>query len=282
MELTVEYILISLLLFGLVFISGLYVYERRKNARLNEHLSEVSVDQNDELFGRGKFSELGLMSAGIAHEISNPLNIIMGKTEQLQRYFRDPSREKDVAQGLKQIQYSTERISKIIQSLRDYIYRDDVITEDLISLSEILDDVLIFCGQRLKNHNIELRLINTENVFIKGHRGQLQQAILNLINNSFDAVDGLSEKWIEITAVEGKENVEIFIKDSGDGIPVAIRDKMMEPFFTTKKMKGTGLGLPLVKGIAEKHGGDLVYIDKAKNTTFMLELPKANLSSSLQ
>lgn len=281
MELTVENIFISLLLLGLSFMTYLYIRERKKNEELDSHLAEFSMEKNDDLFGKGKYSELGLMSAGIAHEISNPLSIISGRIEQIQRMYRDPGKQKEMAKGIQQIQYSTERISQIIQSLREYIYRDDNSSEDFISFTEILEDVLIFCGQRLKNHGIELRLINTENIFIKGHRGQLQQAVLNLINNSFDAVDSLSEKWIEITAVEGNENVEIFFKDSGDGIPVLIREKMLEPFFTTKKMKGTGLGLPLVKGIAQKHGGDLVYIDKAPHTTFMLELPKANFQSSL-
>lgn len=277
MELTVENIIISLLLLGMAILGYMLIREHQKTISLNNKLAEFSAEQNDELFGKGKFSELGLMSAGIAHEISNPLNIITGRIEQLQRNYRNPAKEKENAQGIQQIRVASERITTIIKHLRNYIYRDDMASEDLISLSEILEDVMVFIGQRLKNHGIELRLINTENIFIKGHRGQLEQAIINLVNNSFDAVDGLPEKWIEITAVEGSENIEIFFKDSGCGIPVAIRDKMLDPFFTTKKMKGTGLGLPLVKGIAEKHGGDLIYVDKAPHTTFMLELPKAQL-----
>lgn len=275
MELTVETIIIFLLLIGLMTLAYYFIRERKINLHLSNKLAEFSAEQNDDLFGKGKFSELGLMSAGIAHEISNPLNIITGRIDQLQRNYRNPQKEKENALGIQQIRIAAERITNIIQHLRQYIYRDDMMSEDLISLTELFDDVLIFVGQRLKNHGIELRLINTENKFVKGHRGQLEQAIINLINNSFDAVDSLTEKWIEITAVEGNENVEIFFKDSGEGIPVTVREKMLEPFFTTKKMKGTGLGLTLVKDIALKHGGELVYIDKAPHTTFMLELPKA-------
>lgn len=275
MELTVETIIIFLLLIGLMTLTYYFIRERKRNLHLSNKLAEFSAEQNDDLFGKGKFSELGLMSAGIAHEISNPLNIITGRIDQLQRNYRNPQKEKENALGIQQIRIAAERITNIIQHLRQYIYRDDMMSEDLISLTELFDDVLIFIGQRLKNHGIELRLINTENKFVKGHRGQLEQAIINLINNSFDAVDSLTEKWIEITAVEGNENVEIFFKDSGEGIPVTVREKMLEPFFTTKKMKGTGLGLTLVKDIALKHGGELVYIDKAPHTTFMLELPKA-------
>jgi C4-dicarboxylate-specific signal transduction histidine kinase len=281
MELTVEIIFISLLICALGFSCFFLWKEKQKTKLFSERIAEFTGTRDNDLFGKGKFSELGLMSAGIAHEISNPLTVINGKVNQLLRIYRDPQKQKDLADGLQKILYSSERIEKIVRGMRHYIYRDDEISEESISLQEIIDTVLLFCGQRLKNHGIEFRTINVDNVFVKGHRGQLEQALLNLINNSFDAVDELQEKWIEVTAVSEGEVVDIYVKDSGHGIPMDIEKQMLEPFFTTKHKKGTGLGLPLVKGIAEKHGGDLVYIEKAANTTFMLELPKATSISLL-
>src|SRR5690606_18507299 len=117
-------------------------------------------------------------------------------------------------------------------------------------------------------------LIGLDKVTIKGHRIELEQAFLNLINNAFDAVFELDEKWIEISAMETRDKIEIYFKDSGWGIPKEIQNKITEPFFTTKKERGTGLGLPLVKGIIEKHHGTFCYIDKSQHTTFMLVLPK--------
>ncbi len=274
MELTAEIIFIALLLIGLLGTTWILFTQRKRINDLEAHIIDLDGTKSSDLFGKGKFSELGLMSAGIAHEISNPLTIIQGHVTQLERFYRDENREKDVAKGLHQIKFASERIGKIIQNLRQYIYRDDLQEESEIPLSEIIESVQLFIGQRLKNHGIEFRTINTDGVYLKGHRGQFEQAILNLINNSFDAVDSLTEKWIEINAVQHGDMVDIYVKDAGHGIPNDIKSQMLTPFFTTKVQRGTGLGLPLVKGIAEKHGGDLSYVEKAPNTTFLLELPK--------
>jgi C4-dicarboxylate-specific signal transduction histidine kinase len=267
------YPLIALTLF-LPVITAAYFIRRDKKRTLRLKFLEERIHRSDEnLFGKAKFSELGLMSAGITHEISNPLTIIQMKTAQLLRIYRDPAQQKELARGLQVILYASERMGRTIQSIRDYIYQNEQTIEEQINLRELLDDVLVFCGERLHKHGIELRLIDLDKVFIKGNRIQLEQAILNLINNSFDAVDKLPEKWIEIIAVETSENVDIYFKDSGDGIPEAVVEKIMEPFFSTKK-HGTGLGLALVKDIAEKHHGSFHYVNKSAHTTFMLELPK--------
>ncbi len=267
---TVSFILIISLAVGLL--------RQTKEARnLKEQLKNIRGQSDDELYGRGKFTELGLMSAGITHEISNPLTVILGRITKLSRTDLNSSNKPEIEKGLEQIKKNAEKIASIIQSVRDYIYRNDEVTEDYISLKEIINDVLVFYGQRLKNHGIELRFKNVENVYISGHKGQFEQALLNLITNSFDAIDNLKEKWIEISALKTDDNVQIYVKDSGHGIPSEIRNKMLDPFYTTKTKKGSGLGLTLVKGIAQKHGGDLKYIED-ENTTFMIELPKASSS----
>jgi C4-dicarboxylate-specific signal transduction histidine kinase len=253
--------------FGLSFFK-----QKAEIQKLKKQLENYQGQNDDNLYARGKFSELGLMSAGITHEISNPLSIILGKTTQLLRM--DNSEE--VKKGLEKIQFSANRIAKIIQSVRNYIYRDDNAKEDIIYLKEIIDDVLLFYGQRLKAHGIELRLKNVDKVYLSGHKGQLEQVFLNMISNAFDAIDGLPEKWIEISTVLTNDRVQIFFRDSGHGIPKEVRGKMLEPFFTTKNTKGTGLGLSLVRGIVQKHGGHLGYQD-APNTTFVLDFPKAAL-----
>lgn len=267
-------IILSFVCVGLLAVC-VKLYKDKNN--IQNKLDELLGDKEADLYGKSKFSELGLMSAGIAHEISNPLSVILGRTMQLKRYYRDPARQKEMAEGLDSISKNADRISQILKELRHYIYRDSSndFEENFIPVKEVIDNVLLFCGQRLKNHGIELQLINLDDLHVKGHRGQLEQAILNLISNSFDAIDHLPEKWIQISGVKMGDVVDLYFKDSGSGIPLEIRSKMMQPFFTTKKEKGTGLGLPLAKGIAEKHGGDLVYIDNAPNTTFLFELPNA-------
>jgi C4-dicarboxylate-specific signal transduction histidine kinase len=252
------------------------LFRKSKEANnLRDQLKQFKGQTDDELYSRGKFSELGLMSAGITHEISNPLSIIVGRITQLMRIDPSPEKKAELQKGLEQIKTNAERISSILKSVREYIYRNDEQTEDFISLREIINSVLMFYGQRLKNHGIELRLKDIENIYVSGHKGQFEQALLNLISNSFDAIDNLKEKWIEISAEKSGDNVQIFVKDSGFGIPAEVREHILDPFFTTKKNKGSGLGLSLVKGIAEKHGGELKYVED-EHTTFMLQLPQAS------
>lgn len=279
MELTsTPFIVAVILSISLLIMAFLYLKQKKRADKFCLRLSDYESVPEEDFYGKGKFSELGPMSAGIAHEISTPLSIIIGRTMHLQKIVKNPEKIDDLVKGLDQIHAQADRLANIITRVREYIYRNDETIEEFISLRDIIENVLVFCGQRLKNHGIELKLINVGHKYVTGHRGQFEQAILNLINNAFDAIDNLDEKWIEISAVQDADTIKVYVKDSGHGIPFEVQKKMLEPFFTTKKSKGTGLGLPLVKGIAEKHGRALKYVSNAPNTTFLLELPKARTS----
>lgn len=262
--------------------STLSLFMEVMKERHEKMMKEVIKERNDQLFGQSKYSELGMMSAGIAHEINNPLAIIQAKTTQLLRIYRDRNREKEMADGLQQVLFTSERINRTIQGVREFVHQDDRMPDEDISLKHLVDDVLAFCGQRMKNHGVNLRFYGLENYTVRGHKIQLEQVILNLLNNSFDAIEFLPDKWIEMSVHETPESLQMYFKDSGAGIPPEVASRMMEPFFTTKDVgKGTGLGLALARGIAEKHGGSLVYISNTPHTTFMFELPKRNLSQEL-
>jgi C4-dicarboxylate-specific signal transduction histidine kinase len=273
-------LLVSLLGLGLV---GFIIKLAYQKAKLVVEISEVKqkyekqlADRNTKLFGQSKYSELGMMSAGIAHEINNPLAVIQARTTQLLRIYKDAAKNQELGEGLQQILYTSERINRTIQGIREFVHQDENAVETDICLKDLLNDVLAFCGQRLKNHGVSLRLYNLERYTVRGNKIQLEQIFLNLINNSFDAIEFLPDKWIEMSVHEGKDNtVQIIFKDSGPGIPPEIAARIMEPFFTTKELgKGTGLGLSLARGIAEKHGGELSYVDDSGHTTFKLNLPK--------
>lgn len=240
-----------------------------------DELNFLLKERNDRLLAQSKYSELGMMSAGIAHEINNPLAVIQARTTQLLRIYRDPERQKDLADGLQQILYTSERINRTIQGVREFVHQDEKGPMTEVGLKDLVDDVLAFCGQRMKNHGINLRFYGLENYTVIGNKIQLEQVILNLLNNSFDAIEFLPDKWIEVSVHQTSEKVQIYVKDSGNGIPPEIASRIMEPFFSTKDLgKGTGLGLALARGIAEKHGGTLVYLPETTHTTFMIELPR--------
>jgi signal transduction histidine kinase len=248
---------------------------KERQEKLCEH---VLKERNEHFFGQSKYSELGMMSAGIAHEINNPLAIIQAKTTQLLRIHKDPKRIQEVTDGLEQILYTSERINRTIQGVRDFVHQDERASNEDFTVKNLIDDVLAFCGQRMKNHGINLRFYGAQNVSIHGHKIQLEQVLLNLLNNSFDAIEFLPDKWIEITTQETKDDIELYVKDSGSGIPPETASRMMEAFFTTKEVgKGTGLGLALARGIVEKHGGSLEYVGNTGHTTFLISLPKPSL-----
>ena len=259
---------------------ALSTYMERMSGRHKDELDRMITERKEKLISSSKYSELGMMSAGIAHEINNPLAVIQARTTQLLRVYKDPDRQQDLGDGLKQILYTSERIDRTIQGVREFVHQDEKTEFREIGLRDLVDDVMAFTGQRLKNHGVSVRFYGIDGFSVYGNKIQLEQIILNLLNNSFDAIEYLPDKWIELSAVENDEVLQIYFKDSGHGIPPEIVGKIMDPFFSTKEVgKGTGLGLALAKGIAEKHGGRLDYIDEGPHTTFMLELPRRDLNT---
>lgn len=255
--------------------SGLGVFLETLKDRHEAAVEKMVKERNEKLVGNSKYSELGMMAAGIAHEINNPLAVIQARTTQLLRIYSKTERVQELGEGLQQILYTSERINRTIQGVREFVHQDEKGRSTEVQLQELVDDVLAFCGQRMKNHGVSLRFYGLENYSVWGNKIQLEQILLNLLNNSFDAIEFLPDKWIEVSVHQNDDKVQIYIKDSGHGIPPDIAERIMEPFFSTKDVgKGTGLGLALARGIAEKHGGSLQYLKNTSHTTFLLELPR--------
>lgn len=135
---------------------------------------------------------------------------------------------------------------------------------------------MAFCRERFKHHGIELSLESTTSEFaVECRPTQISQAILNLLNNAFDAVENLAEKWVRVSVKDMGVALTVAVTDSGKGIPKNIRNKILQPFFTTKEVgKGTGLGLSISRGIVAGHGGQLFIDASAPNTSFVIRLPK--------
>jgi signal transduction histidine kinase len=123
--------------------------------------------------------------------------------------------------------------------------------------------------------NIQIDLTNENfQLIINCCRVQLSQVILNLLGNSFDAIENLEERWVEVRCEKNEQNLIIKLIDSGNGIPSAIKEKIFQPFFTTKEIgKGTGLGLSLSHSIIKNHQGIFSLDENMKNTCFVITLP---------
>ncbi len=228
------------------------------------------------LLESAKMSSLGEMAGGIAHEINNPLTIIAGMAETISRTLkRQPLDMMRLEKASQRIETTVERVSKIVKGLKTFARdgsRDDF---ESYSVAQLLNETVDFCGIRFSECGIELHIEFPPNELKFNCRPiEIEQVLLNLLNNAFDAISDLKEKWISITTEVDEINntLRLRIVDSGNGIPVAVQEKLFTPFFTTKDVgKGTGLGLSISQGIISQHSGS-IYVDNSHpNTCFVLE-----------
>ncbi len=225
------------------------------------------------------------MSSGLAHEINNPLTIIKFKIARVSRLLTQDSLDRaSLATELETLNRSVDKIATVVRGLRVFSGGEDGMTAFTPQdVTEIVTETLGLCQEKYIALGIELRLKNASSLKTECRRVEIMQVLFNLLGNAVDAVQPLSEKWIEVEIKELRNDIELSVTDSGSGIDAALAKSLMQPFFTTKEPgKGTGLGLSIAKGIAESHGGFLAYDASAKNTRFVLTLPKVQMHPQLQ
>lgn len=234
------------------------------------------------LVASAKMASLGEMAGGIAHEINNPLTIIMGLAGIVKKRIQIKNVDLDVVkEDLKKIEQTVERISKIINGLRSFSRNAEGDLKIPVKISKIVEESLDLCREKFKNHSIELRLNFNSDAIVNCRPSQISQVIMNLLSNAHDAVATLSEKWVSVDISMTESTISIAVTDSGNGISKEIVDKIMQPFYTTKAVgKGTGLGLSISKGIIDGHQGRLDYDSLSKNTRFVIELPAEPFSTN--
>lgn len=240
-----------------------------KNAELEKE-KQQQVNQYT-----AKMTALGEMAAGVAHEINNPLMIISGNIENAMAKIEAQKFSSNDALGtLKKIQDTTNRISKIVSGLRSFSRNGEKDPQQPTKLSKIIFDTLGLCSEKFRKNGVNIEVSEAPEINIDCRGVQISQVILNLLNNSFDAIEDLPEKWIKLSFSTENGQVKIRIIDSGLGIRPEIVNKIVQPFFTTKAIgKGTGLGLSVSVGIAVDHGGSLTYELFEGHTSFVLKLP---------
>ncbi|MGZ3771600.1 MAG: PAS domain-containing protein [Bdellovibrio sp.] len=240
---------------------------------------DISARKESEakLIHSSKLASLGEMAGGIAHEINNPLGIAQGKAKQLLRMIgKGKFTSEHAMEELGKIIETTERIAKIVKGLRSFSRNADKDPFVPIELNTLMNNVLGLCSERFKVHGVRLEIVPIAELILHCRSVQLEQVLVNLLNNAYDAVESLQEKWVHIDFRILEEKIQILVTDSGNGIPPHIVNKLMHPFFTTKDVgRGTGLGLSISKGIIEDHQGQLWYDPSCPHTRFVIELPMA-------
>lgn len=224
----------------------------------------------------GKMATLGEMASGVAHEINNPLAVIGGRAALLKkRLSGDTDEAKKFVLDIEKIEMQVQRITKIVNGLRAFSRSSAKDPKMPNSLKKIVEDSIELVVERYLKNNVQIEVVPFDEIQIDCRHIEITQVLVNLLNNSFDAVSNLDEKWIRIEVLSEAKKVTLIVTDSGFGIAPEVVEKIMNPFFTTKEIgKGTGLGLSISKGIIEDHGGTLEYNPKFDRTQFLIHFSK--------
>lgn len=253
---------------------GFWVLQIQLNSK-KDIRDEIIKKQQSQIVNISLMSSLGEMAAGVAHEVNNPLHIIMGMAGKIKKSSILENTDKDkVTKYAVKIEQTVKRISKIVTGLSQLARKETSESNEEFNLNMFFDEVLDINSEKLHSSGVVIRNNITSDFKIYGRKVQLYQVFINLFNNAFDAVSGMDAPWIEVTAERLNSMVKISIKDCGDGIPEHIVNKIFDPFYTTKDIgKGTGLGLSISKQIVDAHGGQIGYELSDGHTCLYFEIP---------
>jgi signal transduction histidine kinase len=248
---------------------------------LEEKNREI-VDQTVKLVHTSRLAALGEMSAGLAHEVNNPLAIISGNINVIKKQLLNEDDHKFdrevVSNSINKINKSIERVNKIIHGLKHLSKQSDQLPKEIVLIDSIVEETLFFCAELLQSQKIQFKINPMPLLKVNCHPTQISQVLINLIKNAADylnELDEISDKWINISVKGHNSNIIITVSNGGSPISKEIESKLFDAFFTTKGAgKGTGLGLSICKNIILEHNGKLFLDTTMPNTTFVIELPE--------
>lgn len=244
-----------------------------RTSELTKTLEELRERQN-QLIESEKMASLGFLSAGIAHEINNPLNFILGGYFGVRGILEGSALESEKTKMfLDAIKEGVERTSKIVKGLNQFTRSGDS-AEERFDLHDILENCLV-----VLTHSLRDRIQVEKNMFpqplvVKGNSGKIHQVFLNILTNAIQAMEG-KDGTLSVQSYRDSNFGIIVITDTGVGIPIEHQNKIRNPFFTTKDPgKGVGLGLPIAYKIIQDHNGSIeMESEWGKGTTFRIKLP---------
>jgi len=241
----------------------------RRTAQLEEKSLQLLATQK-ELAKAERLSGLGLLAAGVAHEINNPLAIIRGNTELLQDEIPEGAEEREEVEA---IMLEIGRIERIVNNLRVFS-RSGIKRVSSFSLGSVLDSILDQVGHQIPLETYRIaRDYWGKDLEIEGDQDQIRQVFTNLIINGLQAMAGGGILTIDLSPDASAESVSVTVTDSGPGISPEHLEKLFTPFFSTKS-RGTGLGLAVSYGIVSDHGGEIkVTSREGQGATFSVSLP---------
>ncbi len=222
-----------------------------------------------------KLATLGQLAAGVVHELNNPLTSISVYGEYLLRKGQRVGYEGGDLEKLRRIVEAADRILRFTRDLVTYA-RPSTEEPAFVSIGDVIEQSLLFCEHVVKEAGARVtKRYDQSDALVYAVRGQLHQVFINLITNACHALPATGGAIELSTRVDDDEHVHVRIEDNGSGIPSAQRDRIFEPFFSTKgEGKGTGLGLSIVRNIVQQHGGTIAVGDReGGGAVFEIRLP---------
>ena len=255
-----------------------YFLSRRMVNRIAQSDQEKEMI-TEQVVETGKLASVGELAAGIAHEINNPVAIMVeeaGWIEDLleEEEFKDGENLSEFQRALEQIRTQGKRCKEITHKLLSFARKTDSRIQD-VRLNDLIEELIALSAQRAKFSNVDINVNLQENLpTLHVSQTELQQVFLNLINNALDAMEKTGGTLNVSSELEG-DYIVVQVADDGPGIPAANIVRIFDPFFTTKPVgKGTGLGLSICYGIIKKMGGDIIVKSTMEiGTTFHVKIP---------
>jgi two-component system NtrC family sensor kinase len=249
---------------------------------LNNMMYEIEKRQHL-LVESHKLRAIGNLTAGVAHELNNPLNNIILTAEMLKESYKELS-EAECMDMVNDLVSQGERAHKIVNNLLDFA-RESETKSEYIYMDKLLDETIRLAKNQIKLSNIKVDTTIDNNLQpLYGDKKLLIQVFVNLFINAIDAMPEGGTLTIKVSKKQKTGFISIQICDTGCGIPNHLLNSIFNPFFTTKSTsKGTGLGLSVSKGIIEKHGGDIeVESKEGKGTIFTVHLPIISIPADIR
>jgi two-component system NtrC family sensor kinase len=253
--------------------------EEKLRAKVDEvQRATVSLKEaQDRLIRSERLASVGRLAAGLAHEVGNPIAALLGLEDLLLEGGLDAAEQQDFLQRMRK---ETERINRILRDLLQFARPGEA--HELASaaqgdVAEAVADTAALIAPQKAMRDVELELAVPDGLApVAMSAEQLMQLVLNLVLNAVDALDGGGR--VRVTAEPNSAGVQLVVEDNGPGVAEAVRDRLFEPFVTTKEVgKGTGLGLAVCRGLVEAVGGSISLDTAFKGgARFVVELPKAD------
>ena len=242
------------------------------------------INMETQLTQAEKLSSIGLLAAGVAHEVNTPLAIISSYAQMLGKQMRsDDATDKRLEPVLQKITEQTFRASEIVNGLLNFS-RMGSVEFGRIDLNAVVRDTVLLLEHQTRSAGIAITTELAGNLpAVMGNRGKLQQVLVNLVLNAKDALQDKADGRVTISTLRSPKGVLLTVEDDGTGMPADVLRKIYDPFFTTKnspkdgQRKGTGLGLAVTYGIVQEHAGTIDVSSRVGHgTIFRMELPAAD------